>query len=77
MEWVVEREEDERAGGRVAHTTIWIARVAGDSRVTVRLDFRDGLYGLVITSSQGLPLEDQDCVLRLNEDLRAAIGLEP
>ncbi len=76
-EWAITREEDERTGGSVSHTTIWVERVTAESRVNVRLDFRDGLYGLVITGSQGLPLAEQDCVLRLNENLRAAIGLEP
>ena len=74
-EWTIDREEDERTGGRVSHTTVWVVRSTEDSRVDVRLDFRDGMYGIVITGSTGLSNEDQDCVVRLDQAIHAAIGL--
>lgn len=74
--WTVEKEEDERTGGRVSHTTLWIHRISGESRVDVRLDLRDGMYGIVITASQGLPADEQECVLELDEAIHRAIGLE-
>ena len=74
--WTIEKEEDERTGGRVSHTTLWIHRISGESRVDVRLDLRDGMYGIVITASQGLPADEQECVLELDEAIHRAIGLE-
>ena len=74
--WVVERDEVERTGGRISHTTMWTYRERDDTRVDVRLDVRDGMYQLIVTASHGLPKEDQDWVLKLNDSILAALGID-
>ncbi|MEM7155220.1 MAG: hypothetical protein AAF799_20395 [Myxococcota bacterium] len=74
--WVIERDEVERTGGRISHTTMWIHRVRDETRVDVRVDVRDGMYGLIITASKGLPRNDADWVVLLDESIRDALGID-
>lgn len=74
--WVIERDEVERTGGRISHTTMWVHRVRDETRVDVRVDVRDGMYGLIITASKGLPRNDADWVVLLDESIRDALGID-
>ena len=76
--WTIDRSEDERTGGRISHTTLWVSRVREDPATTVkvRLDVRDGMYQIITTASEGLPREDADWVLVLDETIRGALGID-